>query len=374
MSLDPRIHSIIPFLAISLLACGGGTTTTEEPTGGGSASAGGETEPPPALRTTTPVPVPQPAITREELSRPVQQIWTSTEEIVANRPPDPPLVATDEAIEAWSRDPFLPWVESRRTAIQAIEPLVDQIGDDIERAVAGGLFGYIYEDTAAGIRGAPIPEAIAMDSELLAIYAETLDEALRPFAQRALESYAYCATTFARLEQEAWYGWGAYCLERGREVADVFRLGEAAPAEAEATAPREPAAPTGPFHTVEVQFLEGTDEARKLRVMFHSNDETFGDATPPVRVHIVPDGDEARALDTRAAYDREAADMYLTPLVRVARLRRYERLDITLSARGPDGNVEARFTATIGATPPAPSTNFDAVASDSAQLPTPEPE
>jgi hypothetical protein len=89
----------------------------------------------------------------------------------------------------------------------------------------------MYEDTAAGIRGAPIPEDIATDEELLDIYVRTLDEALRPFAQRALESYVYCATTVASLGESLdpwipnWSPWAAYCLERGRDVADVFELG-----------------------------------------------------------------------------------------------------------------------------------------------------
>jgi hypothetical protein len=97
-----------------------------------------------------------------------------------------------------------------------------------ERSVHAALFGYMYEDTAAGIRGAPVPEDIAGDPELLEIYVQTLDEALHPFAQRALESYAYCATTLAGLGETPWISWASYCLDRGRDVGEVFELGAAA--------------------------------------------------------------------------------------------------------------------------------------------------
>ncbi len=224
-----RTSSCVFLLWTSATACGS-AAPAEDPAPVGDETTGGEAETPVTLRTTTPVPVPQPAIEREQLSEPVQTIWTRTEEIVADQPPDPPLEATADAIAAWSEDRFAPWLAARQGAIQEIEPLVDAIGeDDVQRAVAGGLFGYVYEDTAAGIRGAPIPAGIATDPELLDIYGQTLEEALRPFAQRALESYAYCATTFARLQDEAWFGWGSYCLERARDVNEVFRLGAGGP-------------------------------------------------------------------------------------------------------------------------------------------------
>ncbi len=170
-------------------------------------------------------PVPQPAVPREALSEALQNVWTRTEEIVADRPPEPPAEATEEAIAAWANDPFAPWVERRRLAIEALEPLVAEIGEtSVERPLAGAFFGYMYEDTAAGIRGAPVPDDLAHDAELLDIYVHTLDEALRPFAQRALESYAYCATVLARQPDETWLEWARYCLERGRDVGEVFHF------------------------------------------------------------------------------------------------------------------------------------------------------
>jgi hypothetical protein len=225
-----RTLTLWPVLAIALTsACGGSSPEPAEPVETPPETSGAENPEPVVLRTTTPVPVPQPAVAREELADPLQQLWTRTEEIVAARPPEPPTEGTTEALEAWANDPFMPWVDGRRQSIEEVEPFVEAIGDDpVQRSVAAALFGYMYEDTAAGIRGAPVPEDIAGDPELLEIYVQTLDEALHPFAQRALESYAYCATTLAGLGETPWISWASYCLDRGRDVGEVFELGAAA--------------------------------------------------------------------------------------------------------------------------------------------------
>jgi len=238
-----------------LMACGGATpAAAPTPVEPAAESAGGEAPAEPLLlRTTTPIPVPQPAIAREDLIAPLQGIWTETEEIVAQRPPEPPTATDEASIEAWATESFAPWVDARRGQIQEMEPVLATIEQDpLSLAVSAALFGYAYEDTAAGIRGAPVPASIATDPELLEIYVATLDEALHPFAQRALESYVFCATTIAGLAQEPlhpgpsagpatreevrpetvggpWISWAAYCLDRGRDVADVFELGPEIP-------------------------------------------------------------------------------------------------------------------------------------------------
>jgi len=230
-----RTLALCPVLVVLLAsACGSSAPETAEPVEPAPETAGGETAEPVVLRTTTPVPVPQPAVAREELADALQQLWTRAEEIVAEGPPEPPTEGTTEALAAWADDPFLPWVNGRREAIEGAEPFVEAIGEDpVQRSVAAALFGYMYEDTAAGIRGAPVPAEIASDPELLDVYVQTLDEQLHPFAQRALESYAYCATTLANLGETPWVGWASYCLERGRDVGTVFELGAAAEEETE---------------------------------------------------------------------------------------------------------------------------------------------
>ena len=260
-----------------LVACSTASTDTEDTTT--ETTAGGEEDvsPPMTLRTTTPVPVPAPEVAREEMSEPMQRLWTGVEEVVAIRPPDPPAQGNTEALNEWARGPFREWVSNRTEASRAVESVAEEVrtnGVPFEDIVGGALFGYMYEDMAAGARGAPVPNEIADDPELLQIYTDALTESIQPIASRSFAAYLHCATTFARIngaepaaeapeaeateapaaeaaegeaegEAEAeppppWAAWGAYCYERAREVDQVYELHPATEGETEQTETGEP--------------------------------------------------------------------------------------------------------------------------------------
>lgn len=234
-------------LAVALcVACGGSPAaeTTEPPapvpTTGGELPPPDEPDEPPIVRTTTPVPVPLPPTPREQLSEPLQLLWDRTERAIEVRPPEPPSEGTFEAVEAWAAGPFVEWLQARRAAVAEAEDDVAFLGEAAppERAVAATLFGYMYEDTAAGMRGSPVPEAVAADPDLLAAYVEALDEALLPYAQSAAEAYATCATTLDRHGDPGWVEWFQYCADRGRELIEVYELA-AEPPEDPAEAPED---------------------------------------------------------------------------------------------------------------------------------------
>lgn len=236
-----------PWLATVSIALGavvggcaspGGEETTPvapaaETTAGGEAAA----EPPeaeaeearePVLVGTTPVPVPQPATPREDLSREVQKLWTAVEDAVALRPPEPPDDSEMEAIEAWAAGPFVQWVQQRREHMAEANRQMSALGDHEpqERGMAAGLLGYMYEDMASAFRGAPIPETIAADPELLEVYVQALHEALRPYARFSAQAFLVCAQTLVRLgEDSPWFPWAGYCDDRGAEIMDVFEVG-----------------------------------------------------------------------------------------------------------------------------------------------------
>lgn len=217
------------------LACGGSTeendtTTTEvESTSGGETDA--ETPPDIAIRTTTPVPVPQPAIAREELSAVLQQLWTKVEETVAIRPPAPPAENTLEAIQEWASSQFAEWIRQRVEAQREVEQLSSELVNPehphsvAERAVGAALFGYVYEDLVSGARGAPVPDEIAGDPELLEVYVGALESATTAPARRALDAYLFCAQHVAQeLAETPWVSWGPYCYERAQDINAVYEL------------------------------------------------------------------------------------------------------------------------------------------------------
>jgi len=236
-------------VVLVVAGCASGAETGEgdgalatEPTAGGEQVA--ETEG--VLPATVPVPVPQPATARTDMSPTLQEVWTLVEQAVEVRPPDPPDDASEEAIEAWAEGPFAAWLAVRQEANVRAQALVATLGEDSadERLVAAALFGYMYEDMASSIRGAPVPESIASDPELLGIYVETLHAVLDPVARLAAEAYLICRELALAEEPESgWQEWAEYCDGRGLEVVETFELLEHdAAAEAAADEEATPAA------------------------------------------------------------------------------------------------------------------------------------
>lgn len=207
-----------------LAACGGRQASTQT-------SAGASTT------VAAPIPVPIPAYPREQMSTELQLLWGRVEEAVAVQPPAPPELSTLEAIDAWAQGPFQDWLIVRQAAtdraLQAAFAL--RARPLFERAIGTALFGYMYEDLASGIRGAPVPDSIAADPGLLEIYSAALDGHLVPFAELSARAYYSCLALFSKLGDVAWAEWVAYCDERGAEVVELFRL-----------EPPEPVETTGP--------------------------------------------------------------------------------------------------------------------------------
>lgn len=217
-----------------LTACGGSsssgqTTTTTTATTSTDTTSGGETRAADhPLRSTTPIPVPATAVAREDMSAPLQALWDQVERTAELRPPEPPSDRTVEAIQAWIDGPFRAWLDQRvQMSVEAeaqLEPL--RGAPSHERGIAAGLLGYLHEDTAADVRGAPIPEAIDHDPELLREFSEALNEALHPYARRSALAYGLCERAFDEAPDSAWAEWGEYCDDRREEVMQVFHLTE----------------------------------------------------------------------------------------------------------------------------------------------------
>jgi hypothetical protein len=176
--------------------------------------------------------VPQPAVAREDMSDPLQRFWTQIEETVAIRPPEPPPEATQEAVQAWADGPFTEWIQTRRTSMEAAVSTSEGVPDrpPYERAVAAALLGYALEDFAADVRGAPIPDDIARDAELLEVYVANLREVTQPIAHEAIGAYAFCQQRLAPLGDDSdWLPWRAYCVQRGQELIQVYELAPVEP-------------------------------------------------------------------------------------------------------------------------------------------------
>ena len=185
----------------------------------------------------SPIPVPQPVYPRAELSHDLQELWSRVEEAVAVRPPQPPDGATAEVIEGWAEGAFRDWLVRRREATDRALAATHALRTHplFERGIGTALFGYMYEDLAGSIRGAPVPEDIAADKELLEIYTGALTEHLTPFAELSARAYYACLALFIKLDDAQWGEWAYYCDQRGSEVVDTFELEPPEPVEPGAT-------------------------------------------------------------------------------------------------------------------------------------------
>ena len=179
------------------------------------------------LRSTVPVPVPQPAVPRDDLSEELQAVWTAVEEQVANQRPDAPEENTIAEVQAWTEGPFRAWLDARRQSLEQTRELLAAVPDDPrwERAVALALWAYAFEDVGAQVAGAPVPDRVAQDQELLSIYVSSLNDATLPLGERAIELYADCQRRLQALGDDSeWLPWRAYCVQRGQEVIEGYGL------------------------------------------------------------------------------------------------------------------------------------------------------
>jgi hypothetical protein len=203
----------------------GGETTVEPSTETtGSATLAETLE----LPSTTLIPVPNSGVPRHQLSAPLRDIWSRVEAASAMLPPEFAGERTMEAINAWVAEEFMAWARSRAAATASVAEVAGQLaaGTD-EYGVAGALVGYTYEEFVIAFRGAPVPEDIAADSELLEVYIDALTAASEPMARKAAAAFGACARTLAPLGSESpWVEWAQYCLVRAAEVNEVYRLAE----------------------------------------------------------------------------------------------------------------------------------------------------
>ena len=185
----------------------------------------------------SPIPVPQPVYPREALSNDLQELWARVEEAVAVRPPEPPEGASADVIEAWAEGAFRQWLLQRQAATDRALAATHALKTHplFERGIGTALFGYMYEDMAGSIRGAPVPDEIAADEELLEIYTGALTEHITPFAELSARAYYACVALFTKLDDPQWGEWAYYCDERGAEVVGTFKLQPPEPSDTNTT-------------------------------------------------------------------------------------------------------------------------------------------
>lgn len=217
---------------LTSVACGGSaTTSTNASNTGDSNSTSGSEQSSDTQRPRDPVSlgpvviaVPLPGVPRGELRVELQQLWTAVEQAAAITAPEPPAASSDDAIAQWVAGPFTAWIRQRVEATRAADEIAVHLTDltMTERGLATALIAFAFEDMAASARGAPVPDWIAADPELVRVYAETIDRALVPVAQFSAIGYEGCSRAFQQANDVAWNEWAPFCSGHLEDLREVF--------------------------------------------------------------------------------------------------------------------------------------------------------
>jgi tetratricopeptide (TPR) repeat protein len=98
----------------------------------------------------------------------------------------------------WAEQELRPWMERKHAALRVAEAEYDRVhplGIPRWRIASASRLGDMVLGIVESVRNAPVPEEIARDEELLAIYWEELDRAAAPYEQMAITRYENCLET-----------------------------------------------------------------------------------------------------------------------------------------------------------------------------------
>ena len=112
------------------------------------------------------------------------------------------LKEMQEKFQQWMQADFVKWLEAKSTALGAAQKEYEAISElevpqwDIASATR---IGDMYLSLVNEFRDAPVPPALADDEELVSIYYQGLDEASKPWIEKAKSAYEFCLITATKV-------------------------------------------------------------------------------------------------------------------------------------------------------------------------------
>ncbi len=107
-----------------------------------------------------------------------------------------------EKFQAWMKDDFVKWLGEKSKALQTAQKAFESISElkvpqwDIASATRiGDMYGSLVDE----FRSAPVPPALEGDDELVSIYYQGLDEASKPWVEKAKNAYEFCLITATKV-------------------------------------------------------------------------------------------------------------------------------------------------------------------------------
>ncbi|MEC7519393.1 MAG: tetratricopeptide repeat protein [Myxococcota bacterium] len=109
--------------------------------------------------------------------------------------------ATVIRVQRWSERELRPWLEEKQARLAAAEEAyarVAPLGIPRWRIAAASRLGDMRAELASQLLESPVPDAIARDDELLALYEAAILEVVHPIERAAIERYEHCLTAATR--------------------------------------------------------------------------------------------------------------------------------------------------------------------------------
>ncbi len=112
------------------------------------------------------------------------------------------LKELQEKFTEWMQGDFMKWLETKKAALDGAQKAYEAIAElqvpqwDIAAATR---IGDMYLALVNEFREAPVPPVLADDEELVSIYYQGLDEASKPWVEKAKSAYEFCLITATKV-------------------------------------------------------------------------------------------------------------------------------------------------------------------------------
>lgn len=130
------------------------------------------------------------------------------------RPPSTPARCSVAELGSYTNGPLRSWLAERRAAIESARQELDLAAEQAhhQRIMAGALLGLLNEDVAKFLGALPVPDELAAEPDIAAMYSDVLAHNASPFVEQARQAYRACAAN--AVHPEHMHHWSVFCARR----------------------------------------------------------------------------------------------------------------------------------------------------------------
>ena len=156
-------------------------------------------------------------------SQRMQFAWLLAEQTFEVPDPAPPAARDAGALRDWADSALQGWLAEKAHNVETARRELDLAADEahLQRIVAGAVVGLMYEDIARVLRSVPVPDELAAEPEIAAVYRDVVEFQAEPYVEHARRAYRACAAN--AIQTESMRHWSAFCARRVERLPDPRR-------------------------------------------------------------------------------------------------------------------------------------------------------